>query len=190
VLAKGLAKAPTDRYRSCGDFADALRHALDLAPYRPRLEVVATDHPPTRTASPADRGRTPQTPDAARAAEAQSPTSGPAGPRANPASIVPAPAAAKGLTRREGPNGGGTAGDTRQLKRPWNRDWTTWVLIIATGGFIIAVAITHAVPGLGALLGVLSLFVAIPVGLIAKLVRRLRRRSRRRAASSPRAPRR
>jgi len=35
VLARGLAKAPEDRYESCGDFADALREALDLEPYDP-----------------------------------------------------------------------------------------------------------------------------------------------------------
>jgi serine/threonine-protein kinase len=35
VLARGLAKAPEDRYDSCGTFADALREALDLEPYDP-----------------------------------------------------------------------------------------------------------------------------------------------------------
>jgi serine/threonine protein kinase len=33
VLARALAKAPGDRYGSCGDFADALRQALGVAPY-------------------------------------------------------------------------------------------------------------------------------------------------------------
>jgi serine/threonine protein kinase len=33
VLSKALAKAPSDRYASCRAFADALRDALDLAPY-------------------------------------------------------------------------------------------------------------------------------------------------------------
>jgi serine/threonine protein kinase len=33
VLSKALAKAPSDRYASCRAFADALRNALDLAPY-------------------------------------------------------------------------------------------------------------------------------------------------------------
>jgi len=36
VLAKAMAKSPADRYESCGDFAEALRQALDLAPYIPR----------------------------------------------------------------------------------------------------------------------------------------------------------
>jgi len=35
VLAKGMAKSPDQRYASCGEFADALREALGLAPYRP-----------------------------------------------------------------------------------------------------------------------------------------------------------
>jgi serine/threonine protein kinase len=35
VLARGLAKAPEDRFGSCGDFADALRDALDVEPYDP-----------------------------------------------------------------------------------------------------------------------------------------------------------
>lgn len=36
VLARGLAKAPADRYDSCADFADALRDVLGLEPYDPR----------------------------------------------------------------------------------------------------------------------------------------------------------
>jgi serine/threonine protein kinase len=190
VLAKGLAKAPTDRYRSCGEFADALRHALGLAPYRPRPGAVVTDHTPTRTASSADRGPTPQQfPPAARVPQSQSLTTGPAGPRADPAISVPPPAAAKGITRREESTGEGAADETPQFKRPWTRDWTTWLLILGAVGFITGVALTSAAaPGIvGALVG-LSLFVAIPVGLIAKLVRRLRRRSRRRAGSVPRTP--
>jgi serine/threonine-protein kinase len=35
VLSKALAKAPGDRYDSCGEFADALRGTLGLRPYRP-----------------------------------------------------------------------------------------------------------------------------------------------------------
>jgi Protein kinase domain len=33
VLAKALAKAPGDRYATCREFADAMREAVDLAPY-------------------------------------------------------------------------------------------------------------------------------------------------------------
>jgi hypothetical protein len=48
VLAKALAKAPGDRYASCGQFADALRYAFGFQPYDsgPRVASVAT-HPPT-----------------------------------------------------------------------------------------------------------------------------------------------
>ena len=35
VLARALAKAPEDRFGSCGDFADALRDALGVEPYDP-----------------------------------------------------------------------------------------------------------------------------------------------------------
>ena len=59
VLAKALAKASDDRYASCGEFADALRGALGLPPYRsgppsppttapPLAHAVA--HPPTEEA--------------------------------------------------------------------------------------------------------------------------------------------
>jgi serine/threonine protein kinase len=43
VLVKGMAKSPDQRYESCGEFADALRQALGLAPYRAsRPGVVPT----------------------------------------------------------------------------------------------------------------------------------------------------
>jgi serine/threonine protein kinase len=45
VLARALAKAPEDRYGSCGEFADALREALGLEPYDPSS--------PVRSAAPA-----------------------------------------------------------------------------------------------------------------------------------------
>jgi len=42
VLARGLAKAPDDRYDNCGDFADALRDELGLDPYDPRKPAGTT----------------------------------------------------------------------------------------------------------------------------------------------------
>jgi len=64
VLARALAKAPEDRYGSCGAFADALREALGVEPYdssgpgRPpaRVPFVAPAGQRTVTAAPADAG--------------------------------------------------------------------------------------------------------------------------------------
>ena len=54
VLSTALAKAPGDRYASCGQFADALRDAFGFPPYDsgPRVMAAAT-HPPTEIARPA-----------------------------------------------------------------------------------------------------------------------------------------
>jgi len=41
VLARALAKDPGERYSSCGEFADALRDALALPPYRPAVAGLA-----------------------------------------------------------------------------------------------------------------------------------------------------
>ena len=58
VLARGMAKSPDQRYASCGEFADALREGLGLAPYRassssaaaararPSMAPVSMDPPP------------------------------------------------------------------------------------------------------------------------------------------------
>jgi serine/threonine-protein kinase len=48
VLARGLAKAPGDRYGSCGEFAHALRLALGLAAYGPGNQNL---HQPGRVAT-------------------------------------------------------------------------------------------------------------------------------------------
>jgi serine/threonine protein kinase len=54
VLSRALAKAPGDRYASCGQFADALRDAFGFQPYRsgPRIMPAATP-PPIESAWPA-----------------------------------------------------------------------------------------------------------------------------------------
>lgn len=66
VLARALAKAPEERFASCGEFADALRDALGVAPYMPQPSTAwastdrdmadpperSTDTPATRTAFP------------------------------------------------------------------------------------------------------------------------------------------
>ena len=116
----------------------------------------------------------------APAAEAQGPTIGAPGTHAGPANIASAPAADSGPPHSEKATDTGTAHGSRQRKRPWKRDWTTWVLILAPLVFITAVSITpigNAAAGFGAVLGLGSLM-AIPAALITKLIRRLRRRSR------------
>ena len=68
VLARALAKVPEKRYGSCGDFADALREALGLAPYHPRLFL--------RARSPANRDRltAPGSPDRPRPGPGRQPS--------------------------------------------------------------------------------------------------------------------
>ncbi len=52
VLARAMAKVPEKRYGSCREFADALREALGLAPYRSRAPAPAPSQPPPLIASP------------------------------------------------------------------------------------------------------------------------------------------
>jgi len=65
VLAKGLAKAPPDRYATCQDFAESLRAAFELPPYdcepgsRPRLQSTVAARYPTAEYSAPDRGQLP-----------------------------------------------------------------------------------------------------------------------------------
>jgi YVTN family beta-propeller protein len=57
VLAKALAKAPTDRYATCREFADALRAALGLPPYHSKAEgIVRADRPQDDAAWPPGTG--------------------------------------------------------------------------------------------------------------------------------------
>jgi len=67
VFARALAKAPADRYGSCREFVDALRHALGLTPYDSGpSRVYAAGHPPTEAmraaAETAGPGRVPAGP--------------------------------------------------------------------------------------------------------------------------------
>ncbi len=52
VLARGMAKVPEKRYRSCQDLANGLREALGLASYDRRGRASAPGHPPTQIGSP------------------------------------------------------------------------------------------------------------------------------------------
>ena len=66
VLARALAKSPKDRFPSCGDFADALREALDLESLRSRPpgpcpacpgRTISAPSPPRRAAGGGPAGR-------------------------------------------------------------------------------------------------------------------------------------
>jgi hypothetical protein len=89
VLAKALAKAPADRYASCGEFADALRGAFGLQPYASVPGAMPAAHPPTRAVWPAPPGAA-QEPGAAGPAGAPGPEPGLAGLPTRAAGI-PAP---------------------------------------------------------------------------------------------------
>ena len=76
VFARALAKAPGDRYASCGQFADALRDALGLQPYRPgpagkpaeTRRPAETVWPETQAGWPTTEVSVPAAPDAVPAA--------------------------------------------------------------------------------------------------------------------------
>jgi WD40 repeat protein len=119
VLARALAKAPEKRYRSCGDFADALREALGLPPYISLGSASAPGHPhpgfPGRAiAAQTGTAAVPADPAAAETIDSV--------PRGGQASAVGVPAAAAIVTGpgyrlnegihvlRGGPGTGGGAG--------------------------------------------------------------------------------
>ena len=60
VLARALAKAPDDRYASCGQFADALRDALGFPPYDSGPRAAVT-HPVTEKSWPGAHDGAPPT---------------------------------------------------------------------------------------------------------------------------------
>jgi hypothetical protein len=74
----------------------------------------------------------------------------------------------------------------RALKRPWTRDWATWVLILALPAFVTGVMVVPLGPvgiGFGVVL-IDGLVFAVPIALIAKLIRwRRRHRSHARGAA-------
>ncbi|HMD94696.1 MAG TPA: serine/threonine-protein kinase [Trebonia sp.] len=84
VLLRALAKAPSDRYPSCGEFADALRLALGLEHYGPDHELSPVrGHPPTevaRTGGPRELPAEPGTVTVSRQAPASTLDSGPPQP--------------------------------------------------------------------------------------------------------------
>jgi serine/threonine protein kinase len=83
VIAKGMAKAPADRYATCGDFADALRDSLGLLPFLPVT-------PPS--ALPVIRpGTEPVTPPPGAATPSRAVTPPPPGASTPPGTATPGP---------------------------------------------------------------------------------------------------
>ena len=127
VLTRALSKAPENRYRSCRDFADALREALHLAPYISPGSAPAPIHPRTEVASPPPQFRGPDPAGTGKAAV-------PAGPAAA-ATIDSAP--------RGGPATAGRPPGHRTAGRPGAR--TAWIrahrpFVIALAGVVVAAA--------------------------------------------------
>ncbi len=172
VFARALAKSPAYRYPTCREFADALRQALGLAPYYSTAGPPVPGHPPTEIASTAVRGGTPgPVPSRAATAGTRRPTLGTPGMATSPETILPTPAAGYGP-----PHPGGN----RRPKRPWKRDWTAWVLILAFPVALTGILLSPLHPvgtGIGGTMFFLALL-GVPVALIAKLARWFRHRGR------------
>lgn len=184
LFARALAKTPVERYPSCQQFADALLHALGAAPHHlgpQAVEDPAPDHPPTQIgrvdAQATDQQRLPAV---SAAAGTVSPPFGGADTPTTDADI-PAPLArdtggsVPDLTRRVQ-----REAQIRVTRRPWTRDWTAWVLILALPVLIFGVvglnrAMGSVGYGIGGTLVILT-FLGVPVALIAKLFRWWRRR--------------
>jgi serine/threonine protein kinase len=124
VIARGMAKAPGQRYASCGEFADALRQAFGLAPYRagePAAPVVpAPPSVPPRLSTPAPPSVT-------------APVTVPPRSSAVPPSAIPRPAA---LTEVRWPEPGTTQRGRRTRRR--------WPVVLSASGIIAVAAATTA----------------------------------------------
>ena len=83
VLARGLAKAPAERFSGCGDFADALRVALGLDSYNFAGQQT---HPPDRRTATVIAAGSASVP--VRSMEAMTTTHGPAGPQSAEADLT------------------------------------------------------------------------------------------------------
>jgi len=144
VLTRALSKAPENRYRSCRDFADALRGALHLAPYISPGSAPAPVHPRTEVASPQPQFRGPDLAGTGKAAV-------PAGPAAA-ATIDSAPRGRPATTGQRARPDPGSGGGVRSAQRPGHRTvgrpstGTAWIrahrpFVIALAGVVLAAAV-------------------------------------------------
>ena len=145
VLTRALSKTPQNRYRSCRDFADALREALRLAPYISLDSAPAAYHPRTEVAWPQPQFPRPDLAGTGKAVV-------PAGPAAAAAATIDSapgggPATAGQLAWSDPGSGGGVQSARpprhRSVGRPSTR--TAWIrghrpLVIALAGAVLAAA--------------------------------------------------
>ena len=151
VLAKALAKVPGNRFASCGQFADALRHALGFQPY---------DSGPQAAAHPATEGGWP----AAAAAGAHAAAQAVAGPAAGVDDDAPPTATSIPAARPVGTDPGPVpAGGTQPTRRPRRRRAAAGaaVIILAAAGLIAWLAVGPG-PGPGPVAVPVSVKSALP----------------------------
>ena len=116
VLSKALAKEPDDRYASCGQFADALRDALGLQPYRAGLRARTVEVPPVPEIA------WPETQDAVR----------PSRLAPAPATVSPAPVTVEAIVDGGQLSPGGDGGQARP-RRPRRLLFVIGAGVVATG---------------------------------------------------------
>jgi serine/threonine protein kinase len=110
VMAKAMAKTPDQRYGSCREFADALRHALGLPPYLSRGSA-ASSYPPAGAAV----NETPGTADPSPAARAGAPGSGYGGAATVPPAAVMTTGSGSVRAEQHRPGPDAAASAARQL---------------------------------------------------------------------------
>jgi hypothetical protein len=141
VMSRALAKAPGDRYASCGQFADALRGAFGLPSYRggPPVMPSAAD-PPAETSLPATVADAQSGDQAGEAAVTLLPTAvdgGAAEAGTIPAEMDTVTGVTAQLTAGSDTVNAGDGGQQGPPRRPWRR--------IAVAAFVVAAAAGLAV---------------------------------------------
>jgi serine/threonine-protein kinase len=125
VLARGMAKAPADRYQTAGRFARALKEAI-----APSRSVVA----PAPAPAPAAPAPAPLAP-----APAHAPAAGPGAP-AEPGAAEPAPPPRTARPRGDRVRGGARALHARRASRPRGRLLLLAAAVLAVGLAAVAAA--------------------------------------------------